>query len=328
MTGRVSDMNQTVDSANEVEQKEKPSKKRHLPLLIGVGLCALLLLGFFRSALFPTAEERALNGNKLSGRIEGPEIHLSARLPGAVKSVYVKEGDAVRKGQLLLQLDDQDLAAKSTAANSTVSAVQQVKGNAQRSLNDLRNAERKVQAKSHTLMGKVLGPFSHRKSDEEKLHLEIDQAETQLKAADAQLAQARGTSVVVAATANDLRITSPIDGICTTRSVEPAELVAPGQILLTIVDPNALYLRGFVPEGNVGSIRIGQQARVYLDSAPKQPLNGRVTAIDSQAAFTPENVYFPQDRVKQVFGIKIAIDKPAGLAKPGMPADAEIISAR
>ncbi|WP_293064328.1 MULTISPECIES: hypothetical protein [unclassified Moorena] len=48
--------------------------------------------------------------------------------------------------------------------------------------------------------------------------------------------------------------------------------------------------------------------------------------IDSQASFTPENIYFREDRVRQVFGIKITIDNPGGFAKPGMPADAEIIT--
>lgn len=120
-------------------------------------------------------------------------------------------------------------------------------------------------------------------------------------------------------------IVSPIDGICSIRSVEPGELVAAGQVMLTLVDPKSAYLRGFVPESAIARIKIGQAAQVFLDSDATKPLNGRVTSIDNAPSFTPENVYFKKDRLKQAVGLKISIDHSEGLAKPGMPADAKII---
>ena len=119
---------------------------------------------------------------------------------------------------------------------------------------------------------------------------------------------------------------SPIDGVVLTRSVEPGEVVATGRTLLTVIDPNTVYLRGFIPGGQIGNVRVGQRANVFLDSAPDRPLSARVTAIDTQASFTPENIYFREDRVRQVFGVKLSIDNPQGFAKPGMPADGEIIT--
>ncbi len=91
-----------------------------------------------------------------------------------------------------------------------------------------------------------------------------------------------------------------------------------------MVDLNQVYLRGFIPEGQIGNVRVGQAAQVYLDSAPDRPLAAKVAAIDSEASFTPENIYFREDRVQQVFGVRLTIDQPDGFAKPGMPADAEI----
>jgi len=108
--------------------------------------------------------------------------------------------------------------------------------------------------------------------------------------------------------------------------VEPGEVVATGRTLLTVIDPNTVYLRGFIPGGQIGNVRVGQRANVFLDSAPDRPLSARVTAIDTQASFTPENIYFREDRVRQVFGVKLSIDNPQGFAKPGMPADGEIIT--
>jgi HlyD family secretion protein len=103
-------------------------------------------------------------------------------------------------------------------------------------------------------------------------------------------------------------------------------VVASGRTLLTLLDPATVYLRGFIPQGEIGRVRLGQQARIYLDSDPRRPLAARVAEVDAQASFTPETIYFQRDRVRQVFGLKLAIEDPAGYAKPGMPADAEILS--
>ena len=72
-------------------------------------------------------------------------------------------------------------------------------------------------------------------------------------------------------------------------------------------------------------MRLGQPARVYLDSNPRTPIDARVIRIDPEASFTPENTYFREDRVKQVVGVKLGLNGAVGFAKPGMPADGEIL---
>jgi HlyD family secretion protein len=158
----------------------------------------------------------------------------------------------------------------------------------------------------------------------ERLQTQLQQARAQLATAQAQVADAQATQKNVQAQLNNLTVTSPIDGVVTARSVEPGVVVSSGRILLSVVDLNSVYLRGFIPEGDIGRVRVGQTAQVYLDSAPDQPLSAKVAAIDSEASFTPENIYFRKDRVQQVFGVRLTIDQPDGFAKPGMPADARI----
>jgi HlyD family secretion protein len=121
-----------------------------------------------------------------------------------------------------------------------------------------------------------------------------------------------------------LNITAPIAGTILTRAAEPGRVVAAGQTLLTMVDLSKLYLRGFVPEGSIGKVKVGQQAEVYLDSNSKEAIPAEVIRIDPHVMFTPENTYFKDDRVKQVMGVKLGLKGAVGLAKPGMPADGRI----
>ena len=106
---------------------------------------------------------------------------------------------------------------------------------------------------------------------------------------------------------------------------EPGEVVQAGTALVTLLDLHKVYLRGFVPEGEIGKVRVGQLARVFLDSDPTQPIPAIVQRIDPETTFTPENTYFRDERVKQVVGIKLLLKGAFGFAKPGMPADGEVL---
>ncbi len=158
-----------------------------------------------------------------------------------------------------------------------------------------------------------------------RIQRQLEQANAQLAAAQAEVERAIANQTEVEARLANLEITSPIDGVVVTRMVEPGEVVAAGTTVVTVINLEEVYLRGYLPEGEIGNVRVGQPAHVFLDSAPDQPLNATVTAVDTEASFTPENIYFQDDRVTQVFGLRLGIDNPAGYAKPGMPADGEIL---
>lgn len=158
-----------------------------------------------------------------------------------------------------------------------------------------------------------------------RLQKQQEQAAAQLAAAQAEVKRAAAQQEEIAARIADLTVTSPINGIVVTRTVEPGEVIAAGTTILSVIDLSDVYLRGYIPEGRLGEVRVGQPAHVFLDSAPNQPLDATVDAIDTEASFTPENIYFQSDRVTQVFSLKLGIENPNGYAKPGMPADGEII---
>ena len=154
---------------------------------------------------------------------------------------------------------------------------------------------------------------------------QIAQQQAEIAGAAANAEHARAQLRESQADLADLTIAAPFAGTVITRTAEPGEVVQPGTAIVTIVDLARVYLRAFVPEGESGRVRVGQPSRVYLDSKPNEPIDATVSRIDPEATFTPENTYFRDDRVKQVVGVKLLLRGAIGFAKPGMPADGDIL---
>jgi HlyD family secretion protein len=154
---------------------------------------------------------------------------------------------------------------------------------------------------------------------------QILQAQADIAAAEAEAERARAQLEEARANRKDLKVIAPFTGTVATRTAEPGEVVTAGAPIVTLVNLGEVYLRAFVPEGQIGRVKVSQPARVYLDSAPAQPIDACVMRVDPRASFTPENTYFREDRVKQVVGVKLRLKGAVGFAKPGMPADGEIL---
>ena len=155
---------------------------------------------------------------------------------------------------------------------------------------------------------------------------QIAQQQSTIAATKAETAQAQAELAQAEANRADLTVVAPFSGTVLTRAAEPGEVVQAGTAIITLLDLSKVYLRGFIPEGEIGKVKVGQPAHIFLDSNPNQALDGYVLRIDPQATFTPENTYFRDDRVKQVVGVKLQLTQGIGFAKPGMPADGEILT--
>jgi HlyD family secretion protein len=157
---------------------------------------------------------------------------------------------------------------------------------------------------------------------------QIRAAEAQVAAAKAQAEAAAGQVAAAEASVNlldtqigRLSVKAPSDGIVLTRAVEPGEVALPGGTLLTLGDLGRLSLTVYLPEDRYGAVRMGDRARVTVDSYPGETFIGTVQRVADQAEFTPRNVQTPAGRRTTVFAVKLAIDNPEGKLKPGMPAD-------
>ena len=190
-------------------------------------------------------------------------------------------------------------------------------------------AERRVEAAKAglaTAKANLANP-AIRAAEGARIQRQIGQQQAEVASANAEIEQARAQLSEAEGNRNDLVVRAPFDGTVVTRIIEPGEVVTPGTPIVSLVDLTRVYLRGFIPEGRIGEVKVGQPARVYLDSHPERPIEAVVSRVDPEATFTPENTYFREDRVKQVVGVKVTLKDTSGFAKPGMPADGEILVA-
>lgn len=197
--------------------------------------------------------------------------------------------------------------------NSAVSDAQQAD-------NALKAAQKRAQATQGQLTSATSGYAEApiREQQAAAVGAQISQQSSSVAAALAELDQAR-------ANLRDLTIRAPFAGTVLVRTAEPGEVLAAGTPVVALLNLDKVYLRGFIPEGQIGRVKLGQSARVFLDSDPTHPINAYVMRIDPEAMFTPENTYFQSDRVQQVFGVKLGLRSGFGYAKPGMPADGQIL---
>lgn len=383
----------------------KPAKQRikFLALLTLILIAGAASWWFFLRG--PGAPEGII---ALSGRIESDDAAVAAKTQGRIREISVREGDAVKAGQVIAVLDDDQIKAREQQEQSAVAQAEARVLQAQQEISVLlaqleqsrlsvthartdaqgRVSEAQAQvAAAEAELARARANYQQARYDKERftelarhgvvsdrdsrqaitaaetqeavvaaaerrveaargalataranltnpamrvaataaIEQQIRQAESAVVSAQAEAARARAELQEAQANRRDLQITAPFDGVVATRAAEPGEVIAAGTPILTLINFDQVYLRGFIPEGEIGRVRVGQAARVYLDSNSKRPLEAIVSRIDPQASFTPENTYFRSERVKQVVGVKLQLTSPEGYAKPGMPADGEVL---
>jgi HlyD family secretion protein len=147
----------------------------------------------------------------------------------------------------------------------------------------------------------------------------IDQGRARLREAESALALAEERLGYAS-------LAAPTAGMVMAKHIEPGEQVAPGTPVITIGELDNVWVKAYIAETDLGRVKLGQAARVRTDTWPGKTYEGRVSFISSESEFTPKNVQTEKERVKLVYRIKITLPNPDRELKPGMPADAEILT--
>jgi HlyD family secretion protein len=143
---------------------------------------------------------------------------------------------------------------------------------------------------------------------------------------ESQVQQAQAALDSLSILRDKLVIVAPAGGVVLERSIHEGELAAPGATLLTLGDLNQVTLTVYVPEDKLGQVFIDQQVEVRVDSFPDRTFLGTVVAIAQEAEFTPRNVQTQEERVNMVFAVDVSIPNPDHALRPGVPADAVIVT--
>ncbi len=146
-----------------------------------------------------------------------------------------------------------------------------------------------------------------------------------IKLIQAQVDQARASLLQVQASLDKTKFEAPRPGIIATKYYEVGETVTPGSPICKLIDLNKVTLTVYIPEIELGKVKIGQKVNVFIDSFPNKIFKGKVTKISSEAEFTPSNIQTKDLRASIVFAVTITIKNKNQILKPGMPADAQII---
>jgi HlyD family secretion protein len=252
-----------------------------------------------------------------NGRIEGDRLLVASKFPGRVTKLLAREGDRVKAGQVLVQLDDAQARTQARQARAAVVALQAEAAAAGR---QAEQAERDTQRFREL---RTEGTASVHEAEQAELAARV--AQDRLTSAQAQLSRTRAALAEAESVLTDLTVRAPADGTVATRMADTGEVVAAGAVLLMLVDLDHLYLKVYVPEVLIGKLRLGLPARLYIDAFPDQPFEAELRFIAAQAEFTPKEIQTPDERVKLVYAAKLYLTtNPEHRLMPGQPADAVI----
>src|SRR5687767_3724974 len=275
-----------------------------------------------------------------SGKIEPKKtVNISAQTMGRVTRLGVQEGDRVRQGQFLLQIDPVNAEAAVrrdvAAVAGAMTALEQSKVSLQSGRAQLENARQNLKRQqelwaagltTRETLERTQAEVEIRESDLKAREQEIKTRETQLNQQQAGLASSQHTLAQV-------RFDAPFDGIVTRRNVEEGENVVvgtmnnAGTVLLTIADMSIIEAEIEVDETDIPEVKLAQQARVTIDAIPDQMFSGRVTEIGNSPIQNAATSGIPNTAQATNFKVVVTLQQEIPDIRPGFTCTAEITTA-
>jgi HlyD family secretion protein len=267
---------------------------------------ALLALAIFVGG----CEQRS---NAVSGTIEVDEVHVGPRSAGRVEKIFAQEGEKLRIGQPIVQLEASELLARRDLAEAQINTAIHDADSQAAQLEFLRDDANRQQ---DLLKRKVVSP-----TDAERAASSARAQEKIVAAARMRVTQARAQLADIDAQLAEMQVKAPAESILEVLSVKVGDVLPANREVATLLLPEHLWVRVYVPEPWLGLIKVGDPVRVRADSFRDKDFDGTVEQINRQAEFTPRNVQTVGDRIRQVFGVKIRLPNNDDKLRAGMAVD-------
>lgn len=320
------------------------------PLRLILLLLALVLLAVFAYRAYVEQEGRA---QLLTGTVEATRVEVSAKESGYIDEILVREGMAVRAGDVAARIGRRDLTAArlrdeaalahartNLARTQSGSRAEDIRAAAERTRGARAAAERASAdyARGTELLAEgaiaqqafdalreardTADANLHAREEEQRL-LENGSRPEDIRMAEEDVRRQQAILAMDDSVIDDLTIRIPRDGVVLTKNYEAGEFVRAGASVATLIDPADIWIKIYVTTDMLGSIHLGDPARVYIDGQA-EPLHGTIAEISDAAEFTLRQSITKNERANLVFGVKVAVDNTMGILKPGMPADVEL----
>jgi HlyD family secretion protein len=299
---------------------------RASPLLFCATLTALLLM----------ACSKAETPDTVSGTIETDEVHVASRYGGRVEKISVAEGDSLKPGELLAELEATELQARREQAEAVLAeltagarpeelATAKAEWEAQQAQLKFAQAERKRAEELFRQQTIAAAERDLTVSRAESLEKTVAAAKSRYDLLVAgtrpeRILQARADLAAINSQLKEMRITAPTESVVEILTVKVGDVLGPNQEVATLILPGHIWVRVYVPEPWLGHIKLGEKVQVRVDAFANKTLEGEVEQISRVAEFTPRNVQTTAERIKQVFAVKVRLN-PKDDLRAGMAAD-------
>ncbi|HTR04508.1 MAG TPA: efflux RND transporter periplasmic adaptor subunit [Thermoanaerobaculia bacterium] len=262
-----------------------------------------------------------------NGKIQARnKVDMSALVMGQIVNLAVKEGDHVKKGQLLLQIDRVQLAAQAQGREASLAAMRHdldaARANAIQAKSDYERARQNFQAK-------ILA-----EADYQKAKSALDAAEATLAATEQRMNSTSADLVASRDSLSKTTVTSPIDGLVTSLPIKEGEVTVVGTMnnagtqLMTVSDMGQVEAVMMVDETSVPQVTLGQKATLSIDAYPNRKFEGTVTEVGSSPIpkTDPDLLTLVANSEAINFKVKIRLDNPPDTIRPGFSVTADIVT--
>lgn len=295
--------------------------------------------------------------DELQGVVELHQRVLGFEVPGRLATLNVMRGQTVKAGEVLATLDDAlekpqrdarvaELAAAQAqlelvtagarsedirAAEAQLRAAQAIEATASESVRRARELH-KAGANTPQQLDEAEGNYSRAKAEREAAEqrlaaLRAGSRRQDVRAAQARLDSAKAALALVEARMQKYALRAPIDGVVLETNAEVGEVLGAGGAVATLGEVQRPYVDLFVPEADVGELRVGQKLSVRTDADPARTFEGAVEDVGRRTEFTPRFLYSPKERPNLVVRVRVALRDPEQRLRAGVPAFARVAGA-
>ncbi len=251
--------------------------------------------------------------NAVSGTIEVDEVHVAPRSGGRIAKIHAQEGQVLHAGDLIAELDAAELKAQRDLAAAQIDTAER---DVQAQSAQLDYARSDAKRQQDLLRSRTVSPNEAERSESAAKVQAMN-----VEASRMRVAQARAQLAMMDAQLHEMQVVAPADSVLEVLSVKVGDVLPANREVATLILPQTLWVRVYVPEPWLGLIKLGDAVRVRVDAFHERDFSGTIEQISRQAEFTPRNVQTVEDRIRQVFGVKVRLRNEEDKLRAGMSAD-------